>query len=97
MMDRLKRKLPLKQHFLYEILEYELKKHEWTESPKNLIQKTKLKELILDAFREGLDPTRLFYKFCPVEGIDISEYGITKTWEETLEEIADEAYVPTLH
>ena len=58
----------LKGKFLGEILNYELKKHDWEGA--DGCDKVKIRILIKDAYELGLDPAEYFYKFCPVEGID---------------------------
>jgi len=66
----------LKGKFLGEILNYELKKHDWKNAED--CDKVKIRILIKDAYKLGLDPAEYFYKFCPVEGIDEKEYGTKK-------------------
>ena len=85
-MLRTKRTTPLKHQFISEILRYELKKHDWSD----VEHKKTIKALIEDAYETGFDPARLFYEFCPVEGIEEKEYGMQKTWEQTMDDIAEE-------
>ena len=73
----------LKGKFLGEILNYELKKHDWKKADEG--DKGKIRILVKDAYKLGLDPAEYFYKFCPVEGIDVKEYGIKKTWQQVLD------------
>ena len=82
----------LKGKFLGEILNYELKKHDWkkAEDCEKCECKIKIKTLVKDAYELGLDPAEYFYKFCPVEGIDVKEYGIKKTWQQVLDMKAKE-------
>ena len=75
-MLRTKRQTPLKHQFISEILRYELKKHDWSD----VEHKNTIKALIEDAYETGFDPCRIFYEFCPVEGIEEKEYGMKKTW-----------------
>jgi len=90
-MDRINRDIPLQHQFLYETIKYELKKHDWNDD--DSCHKAKIRGLINDAYDIDFDPCRLFYEFCPVEGIDEKEYGMKKTWEETMDEIATEANI----
>ena len=76
----------MKHKFISEILRYELKKHDWSD----VEHKNTIKALIEDAYEIGFDPSRLFYEFCPVEGIVEKEYGMKKTWQETMDDIAEE-------
>ena len=85
-MLRTKRQTPLKHQFISEILRYELKKHDWSD----VEHKNTIKALVEDAYEVGFDPCRIFYEFCPVEGIEEKEYGMKKTWEETMDKIAEE-------
>ena len=78
----------LKGKFLGEILNYELKKHDWKKADEG--DKGKIRILVKDAYKLGLDPAEYFYKFCPVEGIDVKEYGIKKTWQQVLDMKAKE-------
>ena len=85
-MLRTKRQTPLKHQFISEILRYELKKHDWS----NIEHKNTIKALIEDAYETGFDPAKIFYEFCPVEGIDEKEYGIKKTWQQVMDQKAKE-------
>ena len=85
-MLRTKRETPLKHKNISENLRYELKKHDWSD----VEHKSTIKALIEDAYEIGFDPSRLFYEFCPVEGIEEKEYGMQKTWQETMDKIAEE-------
>ena len=85
-MLRTKRQIPLKHQFISEILRYELKKHDWSD----VEHKNTIKALIEDAYETGFDPSLIFYEFCPVEGIEEKEYGMQKTWQETMDKIAEE-------
>tara|TARA_B100000424_G_scaffold129092_1_gene97795 strand:+ start:469 stop:726 length:258 start_codon:yes stop_codon:yes gene_type:complete len=78
----------LKGKFLGEILNYELKKHDWKNADD--CDKVKIRILVKDAYKLGLDPADYFYKFCPVEGIDEREYGIKKTWQQVMDQKAKE-------
>ena len=85
-MLRTKRTTPLKHQFISAILRSDLKNHDWS----NVEHKNTIKALIEDAYDTGFDPARLFYEFCPVEGVEEKEYGMQKTWEQTMDEIAEE-------
>jgi|TARA_A100001388_G_C28773180_1_gene505287 ferritin-like protein len=89
----------LKGKFLGEILNYELKQHDWTYEMsddhnvylKGTEHRKKIKQLVKDAYKLGLDPADYFYKFYPVDGCHPHEgYGIKKSWQQVMDKKAKE-------
>jgi len=89
----------LKGKFLGELLNYELKKHDWTyensDDPSvydlGTEERLGIKELVKDAYELGLDPAEHFYKFYPVDGCHPHEgYGIKKSWQQVMNKKAKE-------
>ena len=89
----------LKSKFLGEILNYELKQHDWTYEmsddhgvyQKGTEHRKKIKQLVKDAYKLGLDPADYFYKFYPVDGCHSHEgYGIKKSWQQVMDKKAKE-------
>ena len=54
-------------------------------------QKEQIRSVVAEAYEMGKDPAKIFYEFCPVEGIEEKEYGMKKSWQDTMDDIAKEA------
>ena len=87
----------LKGKFLGEILNYELKQHDWTYEMsddhgvwrRGTEEEKRIRAMVKAAYAEGCDPADLFYEYYPKDGCDPgSAYGIRRTWEEQLDKKA---------